>query len=162
MAKTNACIVLLATVLLLPMFAGRKDKVWKTGLVVDANTVKRIYPMGSTTDSRASGTATTLGNTTTATATGTANTRILYGGVRNSELLVAGEDYIYTVQDSPALSSRTILLGVPSRSRCRFVVGDNIGYAQDRGTLHVLDADGKECKMEILRQEKLPTPRANP
>jgi len=40
------------------------------------------------------------------------------------------------------------------RHGCRFVVGDDVKYSQERGDLWVLDADGKECKEPILRQER--------
>jgi hypothetical protein len=33
------------------------------------------------------------------------------------------------------------------------VIGDDVQYAQDGGVLHVIDADGKECKVEVVRQE---------
>jgi hypothetical protein len=35
----------------------------------------------------------------------------------------------------------------------RLIVGDEV--YQDKGTLHVIDADGKKCKAEVLQQERL-------
>jgi hypothetical protein len=40
------------------------------------------------------------------------------------------------------------------RHGCRFIVGDNVKYSQEKGDLWVLDADGKEFKVPILRQER--------
>jgi hypothetical protein len=37
---------------------------------------------------------------------------------------------------------------------CRFIVGEDIRYSQQKGYLWVLDPDDKECKTEIIRQEK--------
>ena len=39
---------------------------------------------------------------------------------------------------------------------CRFVIGDYVRYAQDRGKLFVIGADGTECKFDIVRQERTP------
>jgi hypothetical protein len=33
-----------------------------------------------------------------------------------------------------------------------------VQYAQDKATLYVKDVDGKECKMEIVRQERVAQP----
>ncbi len=38
---------------------------------------------------------------------------------------------------------------------CRFIVGDEVKFWQEKAVLHVVDADGKECKLDILRQERL-------
>jgi hypothetical protein len=38
---------------------------------------------------------------------------------------------------------------------CRFVIGEDIKYAQEKGYLWVLDPDGKECKIPIIRQQVL-------
>jgi hypothetical protein len=35
------------------------------------------------------------------------------------------------------------------------MVNDKIKYAQEKRKLYVMDADGKECKLDILRQERL-------
>jgi hypothetical protein len=36
---------------------------------------------------------------------------------------------------------------------CRFIVGEDIKYAQEKGYLWVLDPDGRECKIPIMRQQ---------
>jgi hypothetical protein len=38
---------------------------------------------------------------------------------------------------------------------CRFIVDDSVKFYQDKAILHVIDTDGKECKAEVLRQERL-------
>ena len=43
---------------------------------------------------------------------------------------------------------------------CRFIIGDQAKYAQEKNYLYVLDADGKECTLDITRQERVPiTPK---
>jgi hypothetical protein len=38
--------------------------------------------------------------------------------------------------------------------RCRYIVGDEIKYAQEKSILYVIDADGHECKVQIMKQER--------
>jgi len=42
-----------------------------------------------------------------------------------------------------------------ARSHCRFIVGDDVKYRQEKSMLRVVDADGKECTGEIVRQERV-------
>lgn len=37
---------------------------------------------------------------------------------------------------------------------CRFIVNDSVQFYQDKKILHVLDADGQECKLEIFVQAR--------
>jgi hypothetical protein len=60
-----------------------------------------------------------------------------------NNLVIHGGDYLYTARQ---------VMG--RRSSCRLIVGDDIKYAQDKRALYVVDADGKECKLEIVRQER--------
>jgi hypothetical protein len=70
-------------------------------------------------------------------------------------VIVVGDDYVYTVQDSIQKGGGLLTRALANRKRgCRFIVGEEIQYAQDKGNLSVLDADGKECKLQIIRQEK--------
>jgi hypothetical protein len=40
---------------------------------------------------------------------------------------------------------------------CRFVIGDSLRYAQEKGKFYAIDADGRECKLAIVRQERCGT-----
>ena len=88
----------------------------------------------------------------------TATTVVRHVEVDTNNLIVVGTDYIYTVQDSTRHGGgllTTVLAALANRKRgCRFIVGDEIKYAQDKRSLYVLDADGKECKLDIVRQER--------
>ena len=58
-----------------------------------------------------------------------------------TELDIISPEYIYTVQD---MKTR----------RCRYIVGDEIKYAQDKSILYLIDADGHECKAQVMKQER--------
>ena len=36
---------------------------------------------------------------------------------------------------------------------CRFMIGEDIQYVQEKGKLIVLDLDGKACDLDIIKQE---------
>jgi hypothetical protein len=96
-------------------------------------------------------------STGSATATGqsTSTTSIRRVAVQTNELLIEGDDYSYVVQDSRRKGGPILATALANRKHgCRFVVGEDIKYAQEKGDLWVLDADGKECKISILKQVK--------
>ncbi len=80
--------------------------------------------------------------------------------VQDTELMIAGKDYAYVIHDPVAKPVGLPTRGIVTRAienrghGCRFVVGDEVKYYQEKAKLHVLDADGKECKLDILRQER--------
>jgi hypothetical protein len=83
--------------------------------------------------------------------------------ITDAQLMILGDEFAYVMQDS-RVSGATSLIGQAERAisnrhhGCRFIVGDDVKYWQDKATLHILDADGKECKAEVLRQERLKRP----
>jgi hypothetical protein len=109
-------------------------KSWRTGKVLDSQAAK-----------------TRAGIAATAEATPT---------IRDTQLMILGDEFAYVIEDS-RVSGRTSLIGLTERAvsnrhhGCRFIVGDDVKYYQEKGTLHILDTDGKECKAEVLRQERL-------
>jgi hypothetical protein len=111
-----------------------KDKDWKTGKVLDSQAVK----------TRAGVAATAEGIPT----------------IRDTDLMILGEEFAYVIEDT-RVTGKTSLVGLTERAisnrhhGCRFIVGDDVKYYQERAVLHVLDADNKECKVEVLRQERL-------
>jgi hypothetical protein len=68
--------------------------------------------------------------------------------VRNQQVLLSGE-FLYTVDKVHAGSVWTNV------SACRFIVGDDVKYRQDKAKMHLIDTDGKECIGEIVRQERV-------
>src|SRR5258708_18522436 len=85
--------------------------------------------------------------------------------VKDTQLLIAGDEFSYLIDDPVSKTSKLPTHHIVTRSianrghGCRFIVGDNVKYAQDKSNLHILDADGKECKLEILRQNRLQIPQ---
>ena len=145
------------------LLAAEKVRDWKTGKVQDSAVDKSVYR------TRSSASASTIGAISpdygagsTVHATTTANTRVRNVTVKTNTLVILGDEYAYTVEDA---SQRTdslragSLLGAALATRkhgCRFIVGEEIKYAQEKDRLYILDADGKECRLDILRQEKRP------
>jgi hypothetical protein len=62
-------------------------------------------------------------------------------------LIIRGDDRIYTVQEKHAWDSW-----------CLLIQGDEIKYVQKNRKLYVVDAEGKRCRLDILSEEKRPSP----
>jgi hypothetical protein len=76
-------------------------------------------------------------------------------GVRNDELLIVADKYLYVIEDTRTyLPGRPLANALNNRHHgCRYIVGEDVKYSQEKGYLWVLDPDGRECKVPILRQE---------
>jgi hypothetical protein len=115
-------------------FCAKNERDWKTGKVLDSQAVK--------------------------TRVGIADTGAAIPTIRDTDLMVLGDEFAYVIEDT-RVSGKTSLIGLTERAisnrhhGCRFIVGDNVKYYQEKATLHILDPDGKECKVEVLRQERL-------
>jgi hypothetical protein len=116
---------------------------WKTAKVLDASTAKTYSEATDRT-----GASTTV-------------------SLRDTELLLMSDEFAYVVDDSRQSGRIPLHQGAIGDIRtlatghhhgCRFIVGDDVKFYQDKANLHVLDADGKQCKTEILRQERLKKP----
>jgi hypothetical protein len=114
--------------------SAKKVQNWNTGKVLDAQAVK----------SRA----------------GMADIPEAIPTIRDSDLMILGNEFAYVIEDT-RVSGRTSLVGLTEcaianrHHGCRFIVGDEVKYYQEKAVLHVIDVDGKECKTDILRQERL-------
>jgi len=62
-------------------------------------------------------------------------------------LIIRGDDYIYTAEERHAWNGW-----------CLLIQGEGIKYFQESGRLYVIDADGYKCRLDILKQEKRPSP----
>jgi hypothetical protein len=116
---------------------GAKDQDWLTAKVLDSVMAKTYVPSGHR----------------------EGLTKIPTMAIRDSQLMLVGWEFAYVVEDTRAGASS---LGGLARQAlmnrhhgCRFIVGDDVKDYQDKSVLHVLDPDGKECKVEVLRQERL-------
>jgi len=147
--------------LTLAVFAsGAKERDWKTGKVTDAESYRRTYATGSTSQSTTTGTVgPDNGAGSSVNATTTTNTRVEHTQVKTNLVLIVGEQYVYYVEDSSTRGGPIqgsygagYQLGRIIRNRkhgCRFVVGEDVKYAQEKSTLHVIDADAKECSLVV-------------
>ena len=144
-------------------FAAKKERIWKTGHVLDSNSNLSSYVSGSVTSTSGSSTGTlsttTAGSSTSGITTSngqsSSSTTIQRITVQPTELLLVGEGYLYFIHDQRMRSGPLLPKVIANyKHGCRFVVGEDIKYSQEKGDLWVIDADGKECRTIILRQEK--------
>jgi hypothetical protein len=157
---------------------------WSTGQVLDANAKRDIVQTGTTFQSSTYGTATATTNgsvansgaisTVNATTEASGQTTTIGGAqahhtvFQDNRVIIRGGDYLYTVDD---LSLKAV--GMPThglitraianrKHGCRMVVGDPIQYEQTKDKLFVQDADGKVCKLDIVRQERIAKAQSSP
>ena len=62
-------------------------------------------------------------------------------------VIVRSDDYIYTAEERHAWNSW-----------CLLIQGEEIKYSRENRRLYVIDADGYKCRLDILKQEKRPSP----
>jgi hypothetical protein len=60
---------------------------------------------------------------------------------RDTETLVDGPRDRYTLHDG-------------REHPCRFIVGDEVSYKQQKAFLVLRDADGRKCRLQIVQQER--------
>lgn len=70
---------------------------------------------------------------------------------KSTQVAIVGADYTYIVSDEVRKGA---VLTLNRNKGCRYIVGDEIRYMQDRKNLHILDEDGRKCVVEIIRQER--------
>ncbi len=160
------------------------DHNWSVGQVLDANATRNIVQTGTTFQAHTFGTATatTNGSVSNYTGTSTLNATTEASGqsttlgaeqvhhtvFQDNQIVIRGGEYIYAVDD---LSLKAV--GIPTQGLlaraianrkhgCRMVVGDSIQYEQAKNKLFVQDADGKVCKLDIVRQERITAQNAGP
>jgi hypothetical protein len=76
------------------------------------------------------------------------NAPVIARTITTAELEIFGGDYAYTVRD---LGSGAII-----KRPCRYIVGDPIKFSQEKSVLYLIDADGAECRAQVMTQERLP------
>jgi hypothetical protein len=152
--------------------AADKNRKWKLGRVLDSTSSKITFATGAT--SSTSGTSTATSNTSgtvtpgggganlnaTTTASGqsqqTTSTVIHHMTVCETELLIVGQDYAYVIEDPYAVSGPLLKRAITNRKHgCRFIIGEDIKYVQEKGKLNGLDPDAKECRLDIVKQERV-------
>ncbi len=97
-------------------------------------------------------------NSATVSGQSTSSTRVDFADIRDDQLLILSDEFAYVVEDTRVSGGHGLVAitepAIANRKHgCRFIVGDDVKFWQERAVLHVVDADGKECKVDILRQE---------
>jgi hypothetical protein len=75
-------------------------------------------------------------------------------------VMIQGDQFLYTVSDDKvkgngSLIGAAVAHAANSGHGCRFIVNDQVQYLQEKDKIQVIDADGKTCKMRVIRQERL-------
>jgi hypothetical protein len=128
----------------------KKEIDWMTARVLDSHTAKTYVESSASTNTTAASSTTSV-----------SQTKINTMAIQETQLLIAGSEYAYLISDPVTKPVGLPTHGIVTRAianrghGCRFVVGDDIRFYQEKSALHVVDADGKECKLDILRQERL-------
>jgi len=129
------CVPILLTIAMLATAGKKQPAPLMTGKVLDSEKVKTLVLEGTDT---------------------------LHSlNVQNNQLLLLGVDFAYVIEDTRIDGVGHGLIGAAQRTLenrhkgCHFIIGDSVQYWQDKDKLHIYDADGKECKVDILRQERL-------
>jgi len=146
------------------------------GVVLDTQSAKTFVPTGTT--SQANTTGTEIGTFSEATSHGITNgsyfgtetsrtsaaTQIHSMTITEKQLVIVTSDFIYRVNDAVEKSVGFDLYGSLGRvisnhkHGCHVIVNDPVQFSQDKGTLNVVDVDGKICRMEIDKQERILKP----
>ncbi len=136
---------LLACLLTFTAFAAKKDRPWKTGKVTSSRVGSQSYESGAFTSAQVNGNS------------GTATTSVQHVTEDYNLLIIEGQDYFYLIEDGHRSGGGILTSALANRKRgCRFVIDEDIRYFQEKDRLWVLDADGKECKLPILKQAVSP------
>lgn len=144
---------LIALLLVLPAVAAKKEHDWKMAKVLDAGMAKTYVTSGASTST-----------TTDASGNSHSQTDVQTLAIRDNQLLLLSDEFAYVVADTRLSGGGGGLIGLGARAvsnrhhGCRFIVSDSVKFYQDKAMLHVIDTDGKECKAEVLRQERLTKP----
>lgn len=121
-----------------PLFGEEHD--WKIGRVLDSRIAKSSTPVGAVTSP--------------------GRTAITFANIRDNELAIVSSEFGYVIEDTRITGGgspgEAIGHAIANRHHgCHFIIGDDVRFWQQRAELHIVDADGKECKVDVLRQERL-------
>lgn len=67
--------------------------------------------------------------------------------VKETDLVIQGDDFKYTAREITG-----------ARNGCHYIVNDPVQYRKEKEKLYVRDADGRECRLLILREERIAPP----
>ena len=165
-----------------PVAPPRPKHNWQFGTVLDSQSARTYVQTGSSTQAQGtsvtsglsseSGSATTVGGTTSFSGSGSVNattrsresseTQIHSMTLQETELMIVNKDFLFVVSDVAEKGSGLYgSLGRAIYNRkhgCHIIVNDPVDFYQEKTTVYVLDVDGKECKMDLIRQERVVKP----
>lgn len=145
----------------------------KTGTVLDTQSAKTFLQSGTTTQgistvnsegtfsTRALPGVTNGSYSQTTTGYTSAATQIHNITLNEKQLLIVTSEFLYRVNDSVEKAVGFDLYGSVGRAisnrkhGCHVIINDPVQFSQDKGYLNVVDVDGKICKMQIDRQERI-------
>ena len=127
-----------------------KDRDWKLGRVLDSSSSKTTLATGSTSNTTSAGNATAnaTGTTTTAGGTSFGNATVTASGqsqettttvihhmtIRDTELVVVGQDYAYVIEDPYVVSGPLLRRAISNHKHgCRFIIGEEIKICPGEG-----------------------------
>jgi len=145
---SRRCSLLLVLLSLAAYVEGADKHDWKTGKVLDSHAAKTYVVSGASSNDWA-------GNGT--------EVQVRQMAIQSTQLIILGAEYSYVIDDTVEKAVGLQVQGSLTRAianrkhGCRYIVGNPIQYAQEKNSLYVRDADGKECKLDIVRQERLQT-----
>jgi hypothetical protein len=126
--------------------AGKKERVWQTGKLLD--TERNRYFAGMVNSGSSQGSAQTYGGATTYEGTSGGSSTAIYRSYQT--YVVESGEYVYLIEER--LRSR--------RSKpARLIVNGPVKFAVEKRKLYLLDEDGKEHETNILKQVRKETPR---
>lgn len=77
---------------------------------------------------------------------------------------IVGQDYVYSAYSDLAYPSLAPHQGLANdlawgfgkhKHPCRLIVGDKVKYAEKRDKLYIVDTEGKTCKLDVARKQRL-------
>jgi hypothetical protein len=160
----TAAVGFLCLAMVAPALAAKKKpkppRDWLVGKVLDSTTGRHREVTGAHTTQTTTGTISPDHDAGADVNTRTdSSTEVEVSDYRTTKVIIDGEQFLYTVFDSvqaePFPSIALAVTKLANRGHgCRFIMGDDIKYSQDKARLYVIDADGKECKTRIVKQER--------
>jgi hypothetical protein len=129
-----------------------KGRAWNAGVTMDAATTRTFIETGVTAQAGNAGTTTWVAAQ-------------LHGvTIQDTQLSIRSDEFLFIVTDTTEKSHS--LYGIAGRAianhkrGCRIIINDPIMFSPEGSTLYVIDADGKECKLDLIRQTRIAPPKA--
>lgn len=147
---TKALSIISTILILVGVAPAAKEHAWLPAFTVDAKTAREYVPVGVTAQAGTAGTSTW------------AAAQLHSMTIQETQLVIVSPEFLFLVNDTTEKSHS--LYGIAGRAianhkrGCRIIVNDPIMYYVEKSTVYVIDADGRECKLDLIRQERITAP----